>query len=104
MNTIIHLTNKILLYYHLLFLLQIVNHLLAVLPECVIADVYPIASRLWVVLPDELVELTMGLDPFEPPLSFLDVAIDAKVGCLSCQVLTVRYATHCLVQCLTPES
>ena len=41
-SSIIHLTNKILLYYHLLFLLQIVNHLLAVLAECVIADVYPV--------------------------------------------------------------
>ena len=80
-----------------LFLQQIADDLLAVLPVGAVADVYPVAS-LRVVLPDELVERTVLLDPLKPPLAFLQVAVDAKVGRLALDVLGVMHAAHGMIE------
>ena len=53
-----------------LFLQQIIDDLPAVLAVGTIGDVDPIGASL-AMLPDELVELAVRLDPFEPPLALL---------------------------------
>ena len=57
-------------YEDTLFLLKVVDDLLAILSVGTIGDVYPVTSLL-VVLPDELVEVAVRLDPLKPPLAFL---------------------------------
>ena len=66
-----------------------VYDLSAVAPEVWmdVADVYPVGTRLWVLLPDELVEIEVLADVVEPPAAFLHVAVDAEVCSLSLQVL-----------------
>jgi len=54
-----------------------------------------------VVLPDELVEVAVGLNPLEPTLAFRLVAIDAEVCCLALHVLTVADAADGSVQSRT---
>ena len=54
----------------MLFLQQIVDHLLAVMPVGTIGDMHPVVA-LAVVLPYQLVEVAVRLDPLEPPLALL---------------------------------
>ena len=70
-----------------LFLKQAVDDLLAVLAVTAVADVYPVAARLGVLLPDKLVEVAVLLDPFEPLATLLNVAVDAEVSRLALDVL-----------------
>ena len=77
-----------------LFLHQAVDDLLAVLTITAVADVYPVAARLGVLLPDELVEVAVFPYPLEPPLTLLYISVDAQVGCLSSDVLRAAYTSH----------
>ena len=79
-----------------LFLLKVVDDLLSVLAVGTVGDMYPVAS-LRVVLPDELVKLAVRLDPFEPPLALLQVAVDTQVCRLALDVLTTRNTAHLAV-------
>ena len=87
-----------------LFLNQIVDHLFAVLPVGAIADVYPIGASPRVLLPNQLVKLAMGLDPFEPPLALRQIPVDAQVSRFSSHVLAVRYTTDGHIQGQRPKS
>ena len=51
-----------------------------------ITDVYPIGA-FRIMLPDELIEIEVCLDPLKPPFTFLQVTVDAEVCRLSCDVL-----------------
>ena len=53
------------------------------------------------MLPDELVELAVGANPFKPPLALLDVAVDAEVSGLTREVLAVAYTAYGTVQLRT---
>ena len=78
-------------------LLQIVvDGLLAVLTVGSVADMHPIRA-FRIVLPDELVELTMRLDPCEPLLALLNVTTDAEVCRLALQVLRVANTANGIV-------
>ena len=81
----------------MLFLQQIVDDLLSISSVGAVGDVYPIVS-FRIVLPDELVEVAMRLDPLEPPFAFLHVAVDAEVCRLAILVLRVAHATDGIVQ------
>ena len=81
----------------MLFLQQVVDDLLTVSTICAVGDVYPVVA-LRIMLPDELVEVTMRLDPLEPPLAFLHVAVDAEVCRLAILVLRVAHTTDGIVQ------
>ena len=85
---------------------QAVYDLSAVAPEIGMHEgyVYPVGTRLWVLLPDELVEIEVLADVVEPPAAFLHVSVDAEVCSLSLQVLRVADTTHGLVQSLGAES
>ena len=54
------------------------------------------------MLPDELVEVAMTLDPLEPPLALLQVPVDAEVCRLTVLVLAVPHPAHGLIQSQTP--
>ena len=54
----------------MLFLQQVVDHLLAVVTVCTVGDMHPVVA-LAVVLPDELVKVAVRPDPLEPPLALL---------------------------------
>ena len=80
-----------------LFLQKIVDDLLTVTTVGSIADMYPIVA-LAVMLPDQLVEVAMALDPLEPPFAFLHVAVDAEVCRLAILVLRVSNTADGIVQ------
>lgn len=84
----------------LLCLQQVADDLLPVLVVASVADMHPVRASL-AVLPDELVEVAMRLNPCEPPAAFRLVAVDAKVCCLAIQVLTVRDSANGLIKART---
>ena len=81
----------------MLFLQQVVDDLLSIPAICPVGDVYPIVA-LAVVLPYQLVKVAMRLDPLEPSLAFLHVAVDAEVCRLAILVLRVTHTTDGIVQ------
>ena len=85
----------------MLFLQQVVDHLLAVPPVGTITDMHPVVA-LAVVLPYQLVELAMRPNPLEPPLAFLYVTVDAEVCRLTVLVLAVPHPAHGGIQSQTP--
>ena len=87
-----------------LFLYQFVDHLFTVLAVGAIADMHPVVSSLRVFLPDQLIELAMSFNPFEPAFTLLDVAIDAQVSRFTSHMLAVRDTTDGLIECQRPES
>lgn len=80
-----------------LFLQKIVDDLLAIPSVGSIADMHPVGA-LRVMLPNQLVEVAMALNPLEPPLTFLHVAVDAEVCRLALHVLRVAHTSHGIVQ------
>jgi len=80
-----------------LFLLKVVDDMLAVLSVGTIGNMYPVGA-LPVVLPDELVEVAVRLDPLEPPLALLQVAVDTEVCGLTLNVLGVADTAHGLIE------
>ena len=83
------------------FLQQIIDDLLAVLAVCTIRYMHPVRT-FGVMLPDELVELAMSLDPLKPLAALLHIAVDAEVGCLASHVLAVAHTANGIVQGQTP--
>ena len=81
----------------MLFLQQVVDDLLSISSVGAVGDVYPIVA-FRIVLPNQLVELAMRLDPLEPPFAFLHVAVDAEVCRLAILVLRVAHTTDGIVQ------
>ncbi len=81
----------------MLFFQQVVDDLLSISSVGAVGDVYPVVA-LRIVLPDELVEVTMRLDPLEPPLAFLHVSVDAEVCRLAILVLRIAHTTDGIVQ------
>ena len=66
-------------------------------------DVYPIGTVAG-VLPDELVEIQVGLDVVEPLAAFLQVATDAEVCRLALHVLRIRDSADGTVELFAAES
>ena len=85
----------------MLFLQQVVDDLLAVVPVGTITDMHPIRAFA-VMLPDELVKLTMALDPLEPAFALRQVTVNAEVCRLTVLVLAVPHPAHGGIQSQTP--
>ena len=81
----------------MLFLQKIVYHLPTIPTVGTITDMHPIGA-FRIVLPDELIELAVALDPLKPPLALLYVAVDAEVCRLAIHVLTVSHTANGIVQ------
>jgi len=81
---------------------EIIDYLLSILAVAAERDMHPIVACLWVLFPNQLVKLAMGLDPLKPPLALLDVAIDAEVCRLATHVLGIVDTAHGSIQCETP--
>ena len=86
-----------------LFLQKIVDDLLTVPSVGTIADMHPVGA-FRVMLPDQLVEIAMALDPIKPPFAFGHVPVDAEVCRLAAHVLTVAHASHGLIECQRAEA
>lgn len=86
---------------HKLCFQKITDDLSAIQTVGAIRDMHPIRAFA-VVLPDELVEIAMRLDPFEPPLALRYVAVDTKISRLALHVLGVAHTANCIIQSQRP--
>ena len=86
-----------------LFLQEIIDDMLSIPSVGTIADMHPVGA-FRVMLPDQLVEIAMALDPIKPPFAFVHVAVDAEVCRLAAHVLTVAHASHGLIECQRAEA
>ena len=81
----------------MLFFQEIVDDLSAVPAVGTITDMHPVGA-IRIMLPDELVEVAVALDPIKPPFAFCHVAVDTEVCRLSLHVLTVTNTAHGIVK------
>jgi hypothetical protein len=79
-----------------LFLQEIVDDLFSVFAISPIRYMHPVGA-FRIMLPYQLVEVAMRLDPLEPPLTFLHVTVDAEVYRLAAHVLAVAHTSHGIV-------
>ena len=60
-------------------------------------DMHPVGA-FRIVLPDELVVLTVGANPLEPLAAFLHIAVDTEVCGLAFHVLGIAHTANGIVQ------